>query len=364
MKSFANNGPGMKAAVLRSLGHPLEVLSGLCWDAPRRGQVLVRLAYAGVCRSQLMEVRGRRGHDAYLPHLLGHEGSGQVVEVGPEVTKVKPGDFVVLGWIKGWGIEGGGTRYHRGADEFNAGGVTTFNEFAIVSENRLVPLGDGVLLDVAVLFGCAVPTGAGIVLNEIKPAAGSTIAIFGLGGIGLSAVMATKLFDVGDVFAVDVFEPQLELALEFGATRAINAATVDAAAEIASLTKGRGVDYSIDASGSAAVIETAFRSVRRNGGLCVFASHPAAEESIRLDPYDLISGKQIRGTWGGACNPDQDIPRLMELYALGRLPLDRLITQRYSLDMINEALGDLESGHAGRPLVEIDPSLSLALQRG
>jgi len=351
---------GMRAAVLRGLDQPLQIVSALRWDALRRGQVLVKLAYSGVCHSQLMEARGLRGNDAYLPHLLGHEGSGRVEEVGPEVTKVKPGDFVVLGWIKGRGIDGGGTRYHRGEERFNAGGVTTFNEYAVVSENRLIPLVDGVPLDVAVLFGCAVPTGAGIVLNEIQPTPGSTIAIFGLGGIGLCALMATRLFDFSEVLAIDVAESKLRMALECGATRAINSATTEPLAEIAALTQGRGVDYSIDASGMATVIEMAFRSVRRRGGLCVFASHPPAGESIRLDPYELICGKQIRGSWGGASNADQDIPRLMELYLTGKFPLERLITRRYSLDMINEALGDLESGRVGRPLVEIDPSLTLA----
>jgi S-(hydroxymethyl)glutathione dehydrogenase/alcohol dehydrogenase len=351
---------GMKAAVLRGLDQPLEIVSGLRWAALRRGQVLVKLAYSGVCHSQLMEARGLRGQDAYLPHLLGHEGSGQVIEVGPEVSKVNVSDFVVLGWIKGRGIDGGGTRYHRGDEAFNAGGVTTFNEYAVVSENRLIRLAEGVPLDVAVLFGCAVPTGAGIVLNEIQPAPGSSIAIFGLGGIGLSALMATKLFDFSTVIAIDVAESKLQLALEFGATKAVNSASADPLAEIASLTDGRGVDYSIDASGMATAIEMAFRSVRRSGGLCVFASHPAAGESIRLDPYELICGKQIKGTWGGACDPDRDIPRLMELYLEGKLPLERLITKRYSLDHINEALEDLAHGRVGRPLVEIEPSRACA----
>jgi S-(hydroxymethyl)glutathione dehydrogenase/alcohol dehydrogenase len=209
-----------------------------------------------------------------------------------------------------------------------------------------------------VLFGCAVPTGAGIVLNEIEPAPGSTIAIFGLGGVGLSALMATRLFDFAEVFAIDVTDSKLELASEFGATRAINSLTCDPLAEISSVTRGRGVDYSIDSSGMAAVIEVAFRSVRRHGGLCVFASHPAAGETIRLDPYELICGKQIRGSWGGACDPDEAVPRLMDLYLEGKLPLERLITKRYSLEMINEALRDLESGSVGRPLIEIDPSLA------
>jgi len=347
----------MKAAVLTQLNRPLEIVSGLEWKALGRGQVLVKLAYSGVCRSQLMEARGRRGHDAYLPHLLGHEGSGQVMEIGADVSKVKVGDFVVLGWIKGRGMEGGAIRYLRDEQTFNAGAVTTFNEFAVVSENRLVSLPPHVPLDVAVLFGCALPTGAGIVLNEIRPVPGATIGIFGMGGIGLSALIATRLFAPAEVIAIDVEKAKLDLALEFSPTRTINSSSSDPLREIASLTSGRGLDYSIDASGVASVIELAFRAVRRNGGLCVFASHPPAGDTICLDPYELICGKQIRGTWGGACNPDEDIPRLTRLFAEGKLPLQKLISRRYPLDMINAALDDLEAGCVGRPLIEIDPTM-------
>ena len=348
----------MKAAVLRTLGEPLEVVDGLKWGPLKRGQVLVKLAYSGVCHSQLMEAKGHRGPDRYLPHLLGHEGSGKVIDVGPEVSKVVPGNFVVLGWIRGAGIEAGGTQYRRGDEEFNAGAVTTFNEYAVVSENRLVLMPPGVPLDVATLFGCAVPTGAGIVLNELNPQAGSTVAVFGLGGIGLSALMATKLFDMDDVIAIDVAESKLAMAREFGATFTVNAAESDPHESIMARTNGRGVDYSIDASGVTAVIETAFRSVRKSGGLCVFASHPPAGEMISLDPHDLISGKQIKGTWGGACDPDRDVPRLMQLYLDGKLPLERLITHRYPLERITDALLDLEAGRLGRPLIELDARLN------
>ena len=143
---------------------------------PSRGQVLVKLAYSGVCRSQLMEIQGGRGPDAYLPHLLGHEGSGKVIGVGEGVSKVSPGDLVVLGWLKGSGLESGGVQYNCNSlsQKINAGGVTTFNEYALVSENRVVPLPAGVPLDIAVLFGCAVPTGAGIITNDIQPIAASS----------------------------------------------------------------------------------------------------------------------------------------------------------------------------------------------
>jgi len=354
----------MKAAILRTLGAPLNVCDDLAFDAPARGQVLVRLAYSGVCHSQLMEVRGHRGADPYLPHLLGHEGTGMVVSVGEGVTKVVAGDLVVLGWIKGTGLDASGTRYSCRGETVNAGGVTTFNQFALVSENRVVPLPEGVPLDVGVLFGCALPTGAGIVINDLDPRPNATFAVFGLGGIGMSALIATQLYEPATVIAVDVSDEKLALAREFGATVTINSTTTDAVAEIRRLTGGAGVDYAVEASGRGEVIEAAFDAVRRGGGLCVFASHPRQGVRISLDPYELICGKQIRGSWGGGCKPDRDIPRFGALYREGRLPLEKLLTHRYTLDQINEALDDLEHGRVGRPLIEIDPGTSPAARKG
>jgi S-(hydroxymethyl)glutathione dehydrogenase/alcohol dehydrogenase len=347
----------MAAAVLFEVGQPLRLVRGIELPDPGRGQVLVKVAYSGVCRSQLMEVYGKRGEDKFLPHLLGHEGTGRVVEVGEGVVKVKPGDRVVLGWIKGRGLDAGGPRYVWADHVVNAGGITTFNEMAIVSENRVVNLPSGVPMDIGVLFGCAIPTGAGIVTNEIRPTPGSAVAVFGLGGIGLSALMATMLYSCRKVIAVDVSEDKLAMAREFGATHLVNAAQQDPVAEILRLTDGKGTDYSIEASGLCSVIEIAFNSVKRGGGLCVFASHPEHGQRIHLDPFELICGKQIRGSWGGACRPDEDIPRLAALYLEGRLPLEKLITKRYNMDQINDALDDLEHKRVGRPLIEINPSL-------
>lgn len=352
----------MKAAVLCRLNKPLEVFSGIEYSVPSRGQILVKLAYSGVCHSQLMESRGLRGPDAYLPHLLGHEGSGKVIEVGGGVTKVKKDDLVILGWIKGSGMDGGGGKYRCQcmSEPINAGGVTTFNEYAIVSENRVVPLPFGVPLDVAVLFGCALPTGAGIVTNDLQPRPGSTVAIFGLGGIGLSALMATMLFECSKVIAVDVSEDKLALARSFGATHTINAKASDPVSAIKNLTDGLGADYAVEASGHTKVIEQAFASIRRGGGVCAFASHPEQGALISIDPYELICGKQIRGSWGGGANPDRDIPLFAKLYLEGKLPLEKLITKRYPLDSINDALDDLEQHRVARPLIEIDKSMDSA----
>ncbi len=344
-----------RAAVLYEPGRPLRI-EELETPELRSGQVLVQIAYSGVCQSQLMEALGRRGPDPFLPHLLGHEGSGLVIEVGEGVGKVQKGDRVVLTWIKGLGADCGGTRYRKCDWYINAGAITTFNEYAVVSENRCVKLPEGVPLDVGALLGCAVLTGAGIVLNTMKPTRENTIVIWGVGGIGLSAVMAARICECAAIIAVDAQDFSLELAKEFGATHSINACSVEAPARIREIVGPGGADFAVEAAGRAATIELAFQAVHKGGGLCVFASHPPAGDKICLDPHDLISGKQIRGSWGGESRPDKDIPRLAELYRQGELPLEKLITRRYTLDQVNRALNDLERSSGGRPILEINPA--------
>jgi S-(hydroxymethyl)glutathione dehydrogenase / alcohol dehydrogenase len=346
----------MKAAVLFELSAPLRVVTGIESPRPSRGQVKVRLAYAGVCHSQLMEVRGGRGFDHYLPHLLGHEGSGIVVETGAGVAKVKAGDRVVLGWIKGLGADVPGTQYRADGVTLNAGAVTTFNDCALVSENRCVPLPDGVPMDIAALLGCAVPTGSGIVANTINPAPGSTVAVIGLGGIGLSALMACRFYECAQIIAVDIAPEKLAVAREIGATLVIDAMGRDPVEDIRALTGGKGADYVIEAAGLTRTIEQAFEATRR-GGLCVFASHPASGARISIDPYELICGKRIIGSWGGGSDPDRDIPRFADWYRSGRLPLEKLITRRYQLSEINQALDDLDQHRVSRPLIELDGSI-------
>lgn len=344
----------MRAAVLTELGKPLEILGDIGIPDLAPGQVLVDIAYSGVCRSQLMEVRGARGEDRWLPHMLGHEASGRVLAVGSAVTKVAPDDLVILTWIKGQGIEAGGAKYKRGERVINAGGVTTFSDKTVVSENRLVKKPEGLPLDVAVLFGCALPTGAGLVLNELQPKPGATIAFFGLGGIGMCALMASRLHDFSKVFAVDVAEEKLALARELGDIVTVNPRDADPVEIIRRETSGRGVDYAVDASGVTRVIEMAFEATA-TPGTTIFASHPPAGEKIRLDPHALISGKRIWGSWGGGSNPDIDTPRFAKLYTEGKLPLGKLLSRTYRLDEINAALDDMEQGRVGRPVIEINP---------
>lgn len=343
----------VKAAVLEKINHPIRVAN---LQVPKlgTGQVLVDMKWSGLCRSQLMEMQGARGPDKYLPHLLGHEGSGIVKNVGASVSKVSPGDPVVITWIKGSGLEGGSSSYLERSNLINAGPVTTFSSFAVISENRCIPIDKYVPLDVASLLGCAVPTGAGIVMNEINLTSSSSIAIWGVGGVGLCAIAGAVLSGCEQIVAIDISNEKLEMARSFGATSIIRADRKDVDEVLLSMTKGLGFDYAVEATGNVKVIERAFESVRDFGGVCIFASHPPVGHKISLEPHALIRGKQIKGSWGGSTNPDEDIPKFVDLYLSGRLPLEKLISHRFKLGEINQAFKQFNEGRGQRILLDLD----------
>jgi S-(hydroxymethyl)glutathione dehydrogenase/alcohol dehydrogenase len=337
------------AAVLEEVGQPL-VIKNIELPKLLLGQVLVKVLFSGVCRSQVMEVRGFRGKDPWVPHLLGHEGSGIVLEVGEGVTKVKPSDEVILGWLKSDGADVSGAIYSCGDQVINSGKVTTFCNYTIVSESRLVLKPPSLPFDTAVLFGCALPTGAGMVLNELRPSVDKSVIVLGLGGIGLSALMALKALGVRSIIAIDISEEKLSLARRLGATHVFNSIHEGMEQRIFELAGG-GVDICLESAGQVSTIELGFSLIRKNGGKLLFASHPPDGEMIRLAPHELISGKQIAGSWGGATIPDRDIPKMHKIFEDANIPLDALLTKRYSLEQINEALDDLEAGRVFRPLI-------------
>ena len=342
------------AAILNKLGSPLLIEKIELPDL-LTGQVLVKVLFSGVCRSQVMEVRGGRGNDPWLPHLLGHEGSGIVIAVGEGVTKVKQDDEVILGWVKGDGLDAAGAKYICGEQVINSGRVTTFCNYTIVSESRLVIKPTSLAFDTAVLFGCALPTGAGMVLNELNPSPDFSVVVLGLGGIGLSALMALKALGVKMIIAIDISEEKLDLAKQLGATHIFNSMSEGFQQAVINLTGG-GADMCVESGGQVATIELGFSLIRKNGGKLLFASHPPEGEMIRLAPHELISGKQIAGSWGGATVPDRDIPRMHTIFQNANIPLEALLTKRYTLEQVNEALDDLEAGRVFRPLIVMQHS--------
>lgn len=349
MKTF------IKSAVLNKIGSPLLIVKDIQHEPLKEGQLLIKIKYAGLCHSQLMEVKGHRGEDKYLPHMLGHEGVGIVVQIGPGVKKFKVGDDVVLGWIVGDGLDGGPSKYSSATlGTINAGAVTAFSDFAVISENRLYKKPANTPDHLAVLYGCALPTGVGLVINDMQPVAGASIAVLGLGGIGLSALMACQEYKPSNLIAIDVEENKLNLARKLGATATVNADRENIFERISSLTDGVGCDYCVEAAGQVSTIELGFSLIRRNGGELIFASHPKAGDKIKIDPFELICGKTIRGSWGGASTPDRDIEIMGNMYERGILKLEKLISHRYSLDDINIALKDLDNRKIVRALIDIE----------
>ncbi|MDO8732907.1 MAG: zinc-binding dehydrogenase [Actinomycetota bacterium] len=342
-----------QAAVLRELGGALSI-EQIAAPELALGQVLVRLDYSGVCRSQLMEVRGLRGADAWLPHLLGHEGSGEVIHTGPGVTKVAAGDQVILGWIKGAGLDAPGAIYGSDAGPVNSGPVTTFSEYVVAAESRVYPQPSVITGPSAVLYGCALLTGAGMAINEIDLGSHDSVLVLGLGGVGMAALIGALSRCPAQVIAADPSAAKRALASRLGARHVLDPTAVDFLATVRDLTGG-GADFCLEAAGSIQTIELGFACLRPKSGSLVFASHPAAGELISLDPHDLIQGKSIRGSWGGACVPERDIPRIATAVQELGIDLEILLERSYLLGSISEAFTDLEAGTVVRPYIDLRP---------
>ena len=347
----------MKAAVLWKTGKKLLIEDKIEIPKIKTGQVLVKIAYSGICHSQLMEVRGFRGKDFYLPHLLGHEACGKVLKIGKNVKKIKQNDWVILGWIKSKGYEAKGAKYKLKDKIINSGPITTFSNYSVVSENRLVKLPSNVPIDEAVLYGCAIPTGAGMVFNQIHLNKKNSIAFIGIGGVGLISLIAAKTLNCKQLIAIDTNDHKLKLAKKYGATHLINAKKKNIYAEINKITNFKGVDFSIDAAGKSKTIENAFNIINKNYGVCTFCSHPHYGEKISLDPFELISGKKIQGSWGGGIQPDIDLPKFAKIFRKKNISFKKLINKTYKLEEINDALNDLKSGKVLRPLIVLDENL-------
>jgi S-(hydroxymethyl)glutathione dehydrogenase/alcohol dehydrogenase len=258
----------------------------------------------------------------------------------------------VLSWLKGGGIEAGGCVYGWNGRAVNAGGVTTFQRHAVVSENRLTPLPDGLAMDVAILLGCAAPTGMGAIFNVLKPAPGDAVAIFGTGGIGLSACMAASLVGAMPVVGIDPNPTRRALARQFGATHVIDPTDADVIAEVKKIVPA-GVDVAVEATGVPAVMDQAIRATRMQGGRAVVIGNARQGLTLTLDPGIFNQGKSLMGTWGGDSVPDRDFRRFGQLLGCGRFAVRELLSRPYALAEADQALRDLASGSVGRPLIDM-----------
>ncbi len=344
----------MKAAILVEQRKPLVVDEVELPQSLDVGQVLVKVHFSGICGSQLGEIDGAKGEDKFLPHLLGHEASGTVVETGPGVKHVKGGDAVVLHWRKGLGIEGAPPAYRWQGRKLNAGWIATFNEYAIVAENRVTAIPADSDLEVAALFGCAVTTGFGVVENNAKVRIGESVVVFGAGGVGLNIVQAAALVGAYPVIAVDLFDNRLALAKEVGATHLINAGSQDARAEIERIAGAQGVDVFIDNTGQPAIIELGYQLTKPQGRVTLVGV-PRKGNNINIYSLPLHFGKGLFGSHGGEAVPNEDIPRYQNLFRAGRIKLRELLTERLPLAQVNTAIDNMRSGKtSGRCLIQMD----------
>jgi S-(hydroxymethyl)glutathione dehydrogenase/alcohol dehydrogenase len=352
----------MRAAILVEQNKPLVIDQVELPKSLEVGQVLVKVHYSGICGSQLGEIDGAKGEDKFLPHLLGHEGSGVVVAAGPGVRFVEPGDRVVLHWRKGAGIESRTPTYSWRGKKLNAGWVTTFNEYSIVSENRLTRIPDKSDMEVTALFGCAVTTGFGVVQNNARLRIGESAVIFGAGGVGLSVVQAAALVSAYPIIAVDLHDNRLALAMRLGATHTLNAKREDARRRIREIVGPAGPDVFIDNTGLPEIIQMGYEITGPRGRVTLVGV-PRKGNNIAIHSLALHFGKVLSGSHGGETVPEEDIPRYHAMFQAGRIKLQDLLTDRYGLEQVNDAIASMRSGVvSGRCLITLLPDLDKSTQ--
>jgi S-(hydroxymethyl)glutathione dehydrogenase/alcohol dehydrogenase len=363
----------MKAAILYETKQPLRV-EDVDLDGPGHGEVLVRVAAAGVCHSDYHFMNGDL--PITLPCVLGHEGAGVVEAVGENVAAVAPGDHVVMlfraacgrcefcqrgkpalcamaGLLRNSGrMLDGTSRFHRsGTDLHHFLGVSCFAERTVLPEQGVVKIKPEVPLEVAALMGCAVMTGVGAVMNTAQVQPGASVLVIGAGGVGLNVVIGAALVGANQIIVADLLDSKLELAHSFGATHLINAGDQDVVTAVRELTGGEGADYAFEVIGNPKTMATAYQSVRR-GGTAVAVGIPPFGSEMTINAGELVyQEKTLKGSYYGTARPHADMPRLLDLYLAGRLPLDRLVTRSYPLEKVNEAYAALLAGEVARSVL-------------
>jgi alcohol dehydrogenase len=372
----------IRAAVLNEMGAPAPYahskplrIEEVELDPPGPGEILVRIAAAGLCHSDLSVIEGNRPRP--MPMALGHEAAGVVEELGSGVEDLKKGDHVVMVFVPSCGhclpcsegrpalcepgaaANGAGTllsgarRLRRNGEAVNHHlGVSGFADYAVISRRSCVKVDPELPLDEAALFGCAVLTGVGAVINTAQVPAGATVAVIGLGGVGLSSILGAVASGASRVVAVDLSDEKLGLARQLGATDTFNAGSPDAVDEIREALKG-GVEFAFEMAGSVRALDTAYKITRR-GGTTVTAGLPPPSHTLALSPVNLVAEERtLKGSYIGTCVPVRDMPRYIELYRRGKLPVDRLMSAHLKLDEINEGFDLLREGKVVRQVVTV-----------
>ena len=343
----------VRAAILVEQNKPLIIDNIELPEKLYVGQVLVQIECSGICGSQIGEITGAKGDDKYLPHLMGHEGCGRVLDIGEGVSRLKIGDKVILHWRQGLGIQSETPKYIWKDKILNAGWVTTFNTHSIVSENRCTKIDENIDSDLASLFGCAITTGFGVVENNAKIKMGESVVVFGAGGVGLNIIQASQLHSAYPIIAVDIFENRLNLARTLGATHLVNSSKSDPFEKIGEILGGYKPDVFIDNTGNNKIIEKGYTLINNNGRL-ILVGVPRKGNNINIFSLPLHFGKIITGSHGGETNPTYDIPRYLNLFEKNIALYKTLITERCQLNQINDAIESMKSGRTtGRILIEM-----------
>ena len=369
-----------RAAVIEHMQQPRPyatsrplTIAELTLDPPGEGELLLRIHAAGLCHSDLSTINGDRPRP--MPMVLGHEAAGEVMELGPGVGDLKVGDHVVLVFVPSCGCcvpcaEGRPALCEPGAKANGAGsllsgairlkrdgkhvyhhiGLSAFAEYAVVSRRSVIKVDHSLPFETAALFGCAVITGAGAVINTAKVPAGSSVAVVGLGGVGLMALLASRLSGCRQIIAVDLQQSRLDLARGLCATHTVNAGDANAVEAVRDLSSG-GVDFAFEMAGSVRALELAYKVTRR-GGTTVTASLPHPSHTFAIPATQLVAEERtLKGSYVGSCVPARDIPRFISLYQQGLLPVDRLMSERIGLDDINEGFDRLADGVSIRQIL-------------
>ena len=373
-----------RAAVIRQMELPRPYVNSLPLsieevelDGPKDGEVLVQVAGAGLCHSDLSVINGSRPRP--VPMVMGHEAAGVVRDVGSGVKNLKPDDHVVFSFVPCCGgcsmcavgraplcepayeaaITGqllhGGRRFSLpGGEEINHHqGVSGYSEFTVAAPESLIKIEKSYPIEMATLFGCAIMTGVGAVVNTAKVQPGTTTAVFGAGGVGLSVVLGLKLVGAYPIIAVDTLMNKLDLAKQAGATHLINASEVDPVSALRDLTGGGATDV-FEAVGSEKALGQAYAATRK-GGRTITVGLPSPESELRIPALSIVAEeRQLLGSYMGSCVPKRDIPRFLELYREGRLQVDVLNSRFISLDQVNEGFDALDQGEVARQIIKFD----------